>query len=396
MSDMLLGDLGIVKARVVLPRIGVWYAELTVDADTVPSGVQVFRTEDGALTLTGLVRADRSAMFAGRAEVLLIGGRDGLSTLLEPREYSDPTVRILLEDICRETGEQLSSDIDSGLLSGTLARWTRGEVVAGSAVAAVANALGVSWRILNDGTLWLGQELWPNVEIPGDVIDERPRHASWELQVETLFATIAPGTTWDGRQVSIVEHRATADQASTLAWFEPATPRDPTARDRLKSGLDALIANVTRGSQYHALYPATVLGQSGDGSVDVQPDSPALPALVQVPLRATSPGTIVKVSSGARCLVAFEDGSAQGPVVVAWANSDKQTEHTFDVPTLKIGTNATRGIARMNDEISRNAALAAWMTSVQGALTALMSPIPPFAGSTIGTVSSASGRGKCD
>lgn len=396
MSDMLLGDLGVVQARVVLPRIGVWYSELTVDAETLPSGLQTFRTADGALTLTGTARADRSALFAGRAEILLIGGRDGLSTLLEPREYSDPTVRILLEDICRETGEQLSSDIDPGLLSGNLARWTRREIVAGSAVADIAHALGCSWRILNDGSLWIGVETWPNVEIPGDIIDEHPRDASWALQVETLFATIAPGTTWDGRQVSIVEHRATADQATTLAWFEPGTPRLPDARDRLKAGLDALISNVTRASQYHALYPATVLGQAGDGSVDLQLDSPTLPALVQVPLRPTSPGTLVKVSSGARCLVAFEGGAPNGPVVVAWETSDKQTEHTFDVPSLKIGTGATRGIARMNDTVARNTAMQTWMLGVEAALSAALHPVTPFTGTDIAAISSASGRGKCD
>ena len=395
MSDMRLGDLGVVQARVVMPRIGVWYAELTIDTETVPTGLQTFQTADQALILTGTVRADRSAVFAGRAEVLLIGGRDGLSKLLAPREYSDPTVRILLEDICRETGEQLSDGIDPSILSGNLGRWTRGEVVAGTALQTVAHAIGCSWRILNDGALWVGVETWPNVEIPGDIINEHPRDASWELQVETLFATIAPGTTWDGRHVSIVEHRATANQATTLAWFEPETPRTADARDRLKAGLDALVSNVTRAAQYHALYPAVVLGQAEDGSVDVQPDSPLLPALVQVPIRTTSPGTTIKVAQGTRCLIAFGGGAPNDPVVVAW-EPGSETEHTIDATAFKIGAGASRGIARMNDTVARNTAMQTWMLGVEAALTAALHPVTPFTGTDIATVSSASGCGKCD
>lgn len=397
MADMLLGDLGVIQIRAVLPRIGVWYAEVTVDSETLPTGLQSFHTADGALTLTGTVRADRSAVYAARSEVLLVGGRDGLTTLLQPREYADPTARILLQDICRETGEELSETIDAALINSTFPRWARGEVVAGTAVAAIADALGVSWRLLMDGTIWLGTETWPNVEIPGDVIDERPRDATWELQVETLFATIAPGTTWDGRRVSLVEHRACADKASTLAWFEPSTPRTPDSRDRLKAGLDALVANVTRAAQYHALYPCTVLGQSGDGPLDLQPDSPSLPALVQVPIRAPTPGTRIKVSQGARCLVAFESGAATGPVVVAWEQSDKETEHTLDVPTIKLGASATRGIARLNDAVAPNASMQAWMKAVEAALSAALHPVaPPYTDSNFGVISGASARGKCD
>lgn len=401
MADMFLGDSPVVSARVVLPRIGVFYAELTVDSETAPTGLQTLRTADGALTLVGTVRDDRTAVYGDRTELLLIGGRDGLSRTVTPREYNDPTIRVLLQDLCNETREVLSDTADSSILSGTVPRWSRVESVAANALGEVVAAAGASWRILNDGTLWIGQEAWESVEIPGEILDERPTNASRSLQVETLFALLAPGTVWDGRRVSLVEHRASAEHATTTAWFEG--PGDTT--DRLKRGFGALVGTFTRAMRYHALYPATVLHQDDNGLVDLQPDSPLLPALVKVPLRECSPGRAVLINDGARCLVAFEGGFATGPVVIAWANDPggvsavlEHAEDTLiqDAPEVLIGIEATRGIARRDDTVDRNTALVTWMSAVEAALGLAGHPITPFAGATIGSISSASNRGKCD
>lgn len=397
MADLFLGDIEVISARVVLPRVGVWYAELTLDTDAAPEGRQSLETDDQALALSGTPRAERTAVYGGVTELLLIGGADGLSKTLAPREYSDPTVRILLEDICRETGESLSPSADTALLSSSLTRWTRAECVAGSAVADIAAAVGCVWRILADGTLWIGRESWPTIELDDEeIINETPREASQELRVENLEPTLRPGVVWTERRVSLVEHRTNGRETSSIAWFEPTAPRVADARDRLKSGLDALIGNVTRAARYHALYPATVLGQASSGEVDVQPDSPLLPALVQVPVRSGSAGTRTQVAPGARCLIAFEGGLANGPVVVAWFGSSHEQQHTIDVPVVKLGANATRGIARQNDTVDRNAALATWMTAVETALSQLLKPVAPFTGSTVAAISSSSGRGRCD
>lgn len=57
---------------------------------------------------------------------------------------------------------------------------------------------------------------------------------------------------------------------------------------------------------------------------------------------------------------------------------------------IKIGINATRGAARLNDTVSIHPALATWMGNVQTSLSALFQPVAPIVGSTIGTISSAS------
>lgn len=64
---------------------------------------------------------------------------------------------------------------------------------------------------------------------------------------------------------------------------------------------------------------------------------------------------------------------------------------------IKLGAAATRGVARMSDTVDRNFTLATWMTAVEAQLTAAGHPVPtPFAGETIGAISSASTKAKAE
>ena len=69
---------------------------------------------------------------------------------------------------------------------------------------------------------------------------------------------------------------------------------------------------------YLALYPATVLIDHGDMTLDLQPDDERLPYLVRVPLRVFLPGTYVKVKPGSRALVGFEGADPARPVAHLW------------------------------------------------------------------------------
>jgi hypothetical protein len=404
MAEILLGDVPVLRARIALPRIGAWHAELLVDAEDPPTGGQTLATADGGLSLRGTVREFRSGAWQGRTEVTLVGGADGLQTPLTPRYYDDPTLRVVLADVCREAGETLSSSADAATLAGTLPKWTRDAGTAGLAIAHAAQRAGAAWRILGDGTLWVGPETWPNVEVPGDILAERPTDAARELATDTLYGLLVPGTTWDGRRVSYVEHHVDQVRSRTRVWFEPAAaPAAPA--DRIRAGLDALVRNVMRRSAFHALFPCVVLAQGSDGTLDLQPDAPELPPLTGVPLRHPSPGRTVGVARDARVLLAFEGGDPASPVALLFARDDgvarEVREHatqkvTLDAPAVAIGDNATRGIARRDDTVDRSAALTTWMGNVESALNSVGVPIAPLAGLTIGAISSASARGTCD
>jgi hypothetical protein len=88
--------------------------------------------------------------------------------------------------------------------------------------------------------------------------------------------------------------------------------------ERFKRALVAFIRNATRRMDYLAMYPATVLKDHGNHELDLQPDHPALPALVRVPLRLGLPGATIKVKSGARVLLGFDNGDPDKPACHLW------------------------------------------------------------------------------
>jgi len=113
--------------------------------------------------------------------------------------------------------------------------------------------------------------------------------------------------------------------------------------DRFKRALEAFLLAVFARIDYLALYPAKVVSQNGDGSVDVQPDDARLPGMTSVPLRFGLPGLELKVTSGARVLIGFENGDPRRPVATAWEKDGFQS--------VAIG-GGTQPIARVGDTVS--------------------------------------------
>ena len=84
------------------------------------------------------------------------------------------------------------------------------------------------------------------------------------------------------------------------------------AAERLKAALRAMLQEFR--VDYLALYPATVLKDYGDMTLDLRADNPNLPELVKVPLRTFLPGVSVEVLPNSRVLLGFENGDPARPV----------------------------------------------------------------------------------
>jgi hypothetical protein len=109
--------------------------------------------------------------------------------------------------------------------------------------------------------------------------------------------------------------------------------------------LRAIVAALTKRVDYHALYAATVVSQSG-ALVDVKPDSSKIPQLKGLKIRHGLPGFACVVPQGARVLVGFEDGDASKPYVALW-ESGSVTSVTFD--------SGSRAVARVDDTTASGA-----------------------------------------
>jgi hypothetical protein len=203
-SEFELAGAAVLAGSVVLPRAGAWHADLHVDVETAigPAAELVIYRGTAATTWVGTVR--RGGVFQESAPVRLVGGYGGLGTDLEAKYYREATVRQVLDDVMRETGEQLSTEASAQLLDVQLARWTRRAGRADLALAALFETLGTSWRILTDGTLWCGAETWPEVDVEHLVVNEWPIDGRVEIDCEEFPTELLPGTTFLERRVARV------------------------------------------------------------------------------------------------------------------------------------------------------------------------------------------------
>lgn len=142
----------------------------------------------------------------------------------------------------------------------------------------------------------------------------------------------------------------------------------------LADALEAVISRVMRRVDYHALYPARVVVQHADGSLDLVPDSTRVPSCQRVPVR-TLRGLSVEVSAGARVLLGYEDGDPARPYAGLWEPGD--------VTRLRVNGSSTRA-AREGDDVTATAGFASWLSAVG---TATGAGAPP---SVLGTISEGS------
>jgi hypothetical protein len=135
-----------------------------------------------------------------------------------------------------------------------------------------------------------------------------------------------------------------------------------TPLDRIKQTLVDLIAWwVQPRIDPLALYPCTVRGQNGDGSLELVPDDSRFgPGLSRVPIRLGIPGATVQVAGGARALVSFAAGDVRKPIVVGWEAGSLDsltitatTKVIVNAPSVVLGDEAkARPIARQGDTVS--------------------------------------------
>lgn len=111
--------------------------------------------------------------------------------------------------------------------------------------------------------------------------------------------------------------------------------------DRIKRAFESLVRHLTSRLDWLALYPASVVVQHADGTLDLQPDDARLPGVTGVPMRLGLPGVTVRVSAGARVLLGFEGGDPARPIATLW-QPDAIEEIAF--------ANGTKRVARVGDK----------------------------------------------
>jgi hypothetical protein len=215
MAVATLNTVPLVRAHLVMPRVGAWTGEVELDREVTPAGPQTLVV--GEVSLVGAVV--RSGPWAGGTRLLLIGGAGGLAADLPAKAFRNAPFRIPVLDTLGACGEALDAASDAAALGLGFGHWVRGAGRAGAALNELASAMGVGWRFGAAGQIRFAAETWPDAGIgPFDVLHESPAHDRAELGVSS--PALQPGTTLSGRRVSVAEHFVAPDRVRTVAWFE--------------------------------------------------------------------------------------------------------------------------------------------------------------------------------
>ena len=295
----------LLSALLTMPRVGAWHTEVeTETTETLNGSVEL--ELDGVLFRATVVR---SGVHAGRGRAKLVGGAGGLSKDLLAKDYVSPKVRHILDDLMTATGETLAA-VEASVLDQVLPHWHRSEGRASWALQALVDKLGVVWRVLADGTVWLGEETWPADTEERIVLDE-----DWGAGIITLAPEapdLRPGITFDGHKIEQVVHTLTPKALRTELWTTT-----------LGTALDRFLGRIRREIDTSRLYPAGVAGQNAAGTLEVIPDDDRMKGagLGRVPIRLGVPGT-VKVPVGARVRLGFECGDPARPFAIGFDGAE--------------------------------------------------------------------------
>lgn len=341
------------------PLQGVWLAELTLGVDDALSGT-VEIAIDG-VTWTGTAIPTRSDIESGRSLAKVVGGAGALAAPVVARAYNNVLLSTVVEKLMEDAGETLSTDSDD--LSATYrARWIRTAGRASDALEAVAESAGLTWRVLRDGTVFLGTDAFPELTLDHERIDYDPQTAAMLIAPrESSGPVLRPGVTFDGRQVAHVTTTIQSRGVRQRARFH---------EDRIRRLLGAIAGIRDRQLAYLKAHPCKVVGQNADDTLELVPDDEALGGtlgngLSRVPIRYGFPGVTVKVAVGARCDVLFEGGDPSRPVATHFEPGSldeivltASTKVTIAAPDIDLG-DASGTVARYGDPVSVGASAGA-------------------------------------
>jgi hypothetical protein len=297
-----------ISAQLQHPRMGAWECSLDLDVTEPPSGKLTFQLDD--IDFTGTVLADHTGMDGVRGKCRVVGGNGHLSRIIDAHSYSGgsgTTVGIVLRDILKACGEDLSDLSDKATLDKRLPRWQVSGGKASDALTALAEATDSAWRVLRDGTVWFGAETWPEVSPEGTVTNEAWSDGHLTLASET--PDMVPGTVFQGQKIDHVTHDFGRNLRTHMR----------TAGGSAVGALGAL-TRLPRQIDFSREYPCKVVTQNPDDTLQLLPDDQVMKSrgFDHVSMRYPFPGMRVRLKSGARCHLAFAAGDPGRPFATNW------------------------------------------------------------------------------
>jgi hypothetical protein len=317
------------SVRVRKPRVGSFHVDTELEGEvTLASPVKV--DVDGYVFTCAVIR---QGSFAGRTQAYLVGGAGGMAKKLPAQHYADIAPKTVILDILRLAGESLDSS--SSIPTTKLPHWERSESAASHALVAICDRIGVSWRILDSGKVWVGTDQYVAAKTKAFTLDE-----DWETGALTLaaeefaeLAKVQPGASYDGHQIEQVTHLVTPNEVRTIA-----------SPDSLEGAASAFLRSIRAANDASNSYRCTVIAQNGDGTLQLKPDDPRIAGrgLDKVPIRYGAPGFVVKVSQGTIVHVHFDGGDWDKPYAALWGENGSGSVTSLEYKPSGVGSPVCR------------------------------------------------------
>jgi hypothetical protein len=339
-----LGDLAILSGYHRLSVRGNWMASVECASTSIPSGpcsiviTPELRADEPPRqpdVFNGFVRFADTFAGADALTVEVVGGAGQLLTVLGPVDHITgvtqvPAGVVLRSIVAALPGEQLAAGVEQAMDAYLLPRWHRAGGTTGRDAIdllvydlATSTGLEFGWRVLADGTIWVGVETWPAL----DVATVGTEYAGQVTTDATIVyapsgAPLLPGTT--------VTSSGKGGALSTRAVEVLYTLIPPALRARVRATMPGDPPFAPRLDLYRASWPASLAApQNADGTIDVTCDDARMGDLRSVPVRLGIPGAaVVGLPLGARVRVAFDGASPRGAFAYL-ADQDPAATHAL-------------------------------------------------------------------
>lgn len=362
-----LNDNDLSRLRLRLTMYGAWVGECVhSDPSLVPSVGDSASVVLASQTFVGTVV--RVATLEDMSyDTLIVGGGGGLSTLLGPLQLVAPSVSDVLSAALSGTGESLSSTVLPSVLQTQLQSWRRPSRTLGRELDAVCAALpsGSTWRILRDGTVWVGQD--PEAGT-GQAVVQDYDVMSWDASqglvvIAAEDPTVIPGQTWPDVPgvIGTVVHDVTPDATRSELYVADPEDREVGTFDALLPQPDML-----------AFYPYRVLSQNADGTLELKTTDQRLPDLSRCPVRYGIPGTTGTIPSGSIVVVGFAGGNSQDPYVASWSSGTATNLAVQAGTLLELGSSPATSFVSLSSLVAGQlSAISASIVNIAAAVNTL-------------------------
>jgi hypothetical protein len=293
------GSVDVLTGDVTLPTRGAWTAHLEIAGDVELSGAATMtlagENDAEPETFVGFVR--RSKPWQGRTRAVIVGGAGGLLKTIPPRDHlagvQPVTALLVAQGIATAAGETLADSVAANLAGRFLPRWMRAESTALAALDYFTALLGLEWRVLADGTIWIGVDTFPDAtaDIGETWIDDGD---DGRIDCAPPAPTLRPGSTVLGHPIERVTYRVTGSAARAELLYPVAGSPSP--------------APAPAPLVYREVHGCDVVVQNPDGTLDLFVDDQRIAEVRSVPFRVGIPGCKVTIPAGSRVRVCFPDG----------------------------------------------------------------------------------------